>query len=231
MAATPDTLPDRSKPILPCCNSRIGSAASPTDTPRRFCGAFEALPSLEARCSIKLSTPPKLDRALGNVQDGDVSKFVREQVVNKRRFTASHIKKMCSTTRFRTESEAEWLRKNRTEDAARWNLPTDMRLEHLQYADSECERPGCICSRALQQWPGGFCHSVKSTLFHLPECDTLNPVTCHARECTIPIDPAASSISCTIAPWFSVCNNAKAVDFNSSAFGVSDADPANRTIQ
>ena len=34
----------------------------------------------------------------------------------------------------RTESEGEWLRKNRTEDAVRWNLLTDMRLEHLQYA-------------------------------------------------------------------------------------------------
>jgi hypothetical protein len=33
----------------------------------------------------------------------------------------------------RTESEGEWLRKNRTEDAAHWNLLTDMRLEHLQY--------------------------------------------------------------------------------------------------
>lgn len=34
----------------------------------------------------------------------------------------------------RTESEREWLRKNRTEDAAHWNLLTDMRPEHLQYA-------------------------------------------------------------------------------------------------
>jgi hypothetical protein len=34
----------------------------------------------------------------------------------------------------RTESEGEWLRKNRTEDAAHWNLLTDMRPEHLQYA-------------------------------------------------------------------------------------------------
>jgi transcriptional regulator with XRE-family HTH domain len=34
----------------------------------------------------------------------------------------------------RTESEGEWLRKNRTEDAVHWNLLTDMRLEHLQYA-------------------------------------------------------------------------------------------------
>jgi transcriptional regulator with XRE-family HTH domain len=34
----------------------------------------------------------------------------------------------------RTESEREWLRKNRTEDAVRWNLLTDMRPEHLQYA-------------------------------------------------------------------------------------------------
>jgi transcriptional regulator with XRE-family HTH domain len=32
-----------------------------------------------------------------------------------------------------TESEGEWLRKNRTEDAKHWNLLTDMRLEHLQY--------------------------------------------------------------------------------------------------
>jgi transcriptional regulator with XRE-family HTH domain len=34
----------------------------------------------------------------------------------------------------RTLSEGEWLRKNRTEDAAHWNLLTDMRLEHLKYA-------------------------------------------------------------------------------------------------
>ncbi len=34
----------------------------------------------------------------------------------------------------RTEGEKEWLRKNRTEDAAHWNLLTDMRTEHLQYA-------------------------------------------------------------------------------------------------
>jgi transcriptional regulator with XRE-family HTH domain len=34
----------------------------------------------------------------------------------------------------RTESEGEWLRQNRTEDALHWNLLTDMRLEHLQYA-------------------------------------------------------------------------------------------------
>lgn len=34
----------------------------------------------------------------------------------------------------RTESEREWLIKNRTEDAAHWNLLTDMRPEHLQYA-------------------------------------------------------------------------------------------------
>jgi transcriptional regulator with XRE-family HTH domain len=33
----------------------------------------------------------------------------------------------------RTESEGEWLRKNRTEDAAHWSLLTDMRPEHLQY--------------------------------------------------------------------------------------------------
>jgi len=34
----------------------------------------------------------------------------------------------------RTGSEGKWIRKNRTEDAAHWNLLTDMRLEHLQYA-------------------------------------------------------------------------------------------------
>jgi len=34
----------------------------------------------------------------------------------------------------RTESEGKWLRNNRTQDAAHWNLLTDMRLEHLQYA-------------------------------------------------------------------------------------------------
>jgi len=33
----------------------------------------------------------------------------------------------------RTESEKEWLRANRTEDAAHWNLLTRMRPEHLQY--------------------------------------------------------------------------------------------------
>jgi hypothetical protein len=34
----------------------------------------------------------------------------------------------------RTESERDWLRKNRTEDAVHWNLLTDMRSQHLQYA-------------------------------------------------------------------------------------------------
>jgi transcriptional regulator with XRE-family HTH domain len=34
----------------------------------------------------------------------------------------------------RTETEKEWLRDNRTEDAAHWNLLTRMRPEHLQYA-------------------------------------------------------------------------------------------------
>jgi transcriptional regulator with XRE-family HTH domain len=34
----------------------------------------------------------------------------------------------------RTDSEKEWLRKNRTEDAVHWNMLTDMRPEHLQYA-------------------------------------------------------------------------------------------------
>jgi transcriptional regulator with XRE-family HTH domain len=34
----------------------------------------------------------------------------------------------------RTESEKEWLRNNRTQDAAHWNLLTRMRPEHLQYA-------------------------------------------------------------------------------------------------
>ncbi len=34
----------------------------------------------------------------------------------------------------RTASERDWLRKNRTEDASHWNLLTDMRPEHLQYA-------------------------------------------------------------------------------------------------
>ena len=34
----------------------------------------------------------------------------------------------------RTESEKEWLRTNRTEDAAHWNLLTRMRSEHFQYA-------------------------------------------------------------------------------------------------
>ena len=35
-----------------------------------------------------------------------------------------------------TQGEKEWLRKNRTEAAAHWNLLTDMRPEHLQYASS-----------------------------------------------------------------------------------------------
>jgi transcriptional regulator with XRE-family HTH domain len=34
----------------------------------------------------------------------------------------------------RTESEGKWLRNNRTEAAVHWNLLTDLRLEHLQYA-------------------------------------------------------------------------------------------------
>jgi transcriptional regulator with XRE-family HTH domain len=34
----------------------------------------------------------------------------------------------------RTESEREWLRQHRTKDAAHWNLLTDMKPEHLQYA-------------------------------------------------------------------------------------------------
>lgn len=34
----------------------------------------------------------------------------------------------------RTETEKEWLRSNRTEDAAHWNMLTRMRPEHLQYA-------------------------------------------------------------------------------------------------
>jgi transcriptional regulator with XRE-family HTH domain len=34
----------------------------------------------------------------------------------------------------RTENERELLRKNRTEDAVHWNMLTDMRPEHLQYA-------------------------------------------------------------------------------------------------
>jgi hypothetical protein len=33
----------------------------------------------------------------------------------------------------RTETEKEWLRSNRTEDAAHWNLLTRMRPEHLQH--------------------------------------------------------------------------------------------------
>lgn len=34
----------------------------------------------------------------------------------------------------RTESESQWLRKNQTDDAVHWNLLTDMKPEHLQYA-------------------------------------------------------------------------------------------------
>jgi len=33
----------------------------------------------------------------------------------------------------RTERESRWLRQNRTEDAAHWNLLSDMKPEHLQY--------------------------------------------------------------------------------------------------
>jgi hypothetical protein len=33
-----------------------------------------------------------------------------------------------------TESEREWLSKNRTADAAHWNILADMRLEQLSYA-------------------------------------------------------------------------------------------------
>lgn len=35
----------------------------------------------------------------------------------------------------RTDSERDWLRANRTADAAHWNLLTRMRPEHLQYVD------------------------------------------------------------------------------------------------
>jgi hypothetical protein len=34
----------------------------------------------------------------------------------------------------RTESERQWLKANRTDDATHWNLLTDMKPEHLQYA-------------------------------------------------------------------------------------------------
>ena len=34
----------------------------------------------------------------------------------------------------RTENEKEWLRNDRTAEAAHWNLLTRMRPEHLQYA-------------------------------------------------------------------------------------------------
>ena len=33
-----------------------------------------------------------------------------------------------------TETEKEWLRKNRSQDAAHWNLLSDMKPEHLKYA-------------------------------------------------------------------------------------------------
>lgn len=35
----------------------------------------------------------------------------------------------------RTDGEKEWLRSNRTPDAAHWNLLTDMKTEHLQYGN------------------------------------------------------------------------------------------------
>jgi transcriptional regulator with XRE-family HTH domain len=35
----------------------------------------------------------------------------------------------------RTESERRWLTQNRSEEAAHWNLLTDLRSEHLQYAE------------------------------------------------------------------------------------------------
>jgi hypothetical protein len=34
----------------------------------------------------------------------------------------------------RTEGEGQWLKTNRTDDAVHWNLLTDMKAEHLQYA-------------------------------------------------------------------------------------------------
>jgi hypothetical protein len=34
----------------------------------------------------------------------------------------------------RTESERQWLMQNRSEEAVHWNLLTDLRPEHLQYA-------------------------------------------------------------------------------------------------
>jgi hypothetical protein len=34
----------------------------------------------------------------------------------------------------RTDSEKQWLVQNRSEDAVHWNLLTDLRPEHLQYA-------------------------------------------------------------------------------------------------
>jgi len=36
--------------------------------------------------------------------------------------------------RANTGVEREWLRKNRSEEAKHWNLPTNWRPEHLQYA-------------------------------------------------------------------------------------------------
>lgn len=34
----------------------------------------------------------------------------------------------------RTESETEWLRANRSDDAVHWNLLSDMKPEHVPYA-------------------------------------------------------------------------------------------------
>jgi len=39
---------------------------------------------------------------------------------------------LCKTPR--TDAERRWLTENRTEEAQRWNLLTDWRAEHLQYA-------------------------------------------------------------------------------------------------
>lgn len=37
----------------------------------------------------------------------------------------------------RTESERDWLWKNRTADAVHWNLLSDMRPQHLRYASKQ----------------------------------------------------------------------------------------------
>lgn len=72
-----------------------------------------------------------------------LAKRVAESQNNPRLFELSQLEKTLDESRLvkedflprppRTETEKEWLRNNRTADAAHWNLLTRMRPEHLQY--------------------------------------------------------------------------------------------------